>query len=107
MRPTPFLDGFRAGVRPPPEEPSALTPPLSQSWQMTISEYANHYRASIRTIERLKAAGVDLDRARELQALVKDMSDDLKEDFFAVFRLYNELLVERRDLARLKAQLEK
>jgi hypothetical protein len=53
------------------------------------------------------ATGVDLDRARELQALVKDMSDDLREDFFAVFRLYNELLVERRDVARLKGQLAK
>lgn len=48
------------------------------------------------------AASVDLERARELQALVRDMSDDLREDFFAIFRLYNELLVERRDLARLK-----
>jgi hypothetical protein len=53
------------------------------------------------------ATEVDLERARELQALVKDMSDDLKEDFFAVFRLYNELLVERRDLARLKSQAAK
>jgi hypothetical protein len=50
---------------------------------------------------------VDLERARELQALVKDMSDDLRQDFFAVFRLYNELLVERRDLARLKQQAGK
>lgn len=50
------------------------------------------------------ATAVDLEKARELQALVKDMSDDLREDFFAIFRLYNELLVERRDLARLKAQ---
>lgn len=50
---------------------------------------------------------VDLDRARELQSLVKDMSGDLREDFFAIFRLYNELLVERRDLARLQAQAAK
>lgn len=50
------------------------------------------------------ATAVDLEKARELQALVKDMSDDLRLDFFAIFRLYNELLVERRDLARLKAQ---
>jgi hypothetical protein len=48
-----------------------------------------------------------LEKARELQALVKDMSDDLREDFFAIFRLYNELLVERRDLARLKERAAK
>lgn len=53
------------------------------------------------------AVTVDLERARELQALVKDMSEDLREDFFAIFRLYNELLVERRDLARLKAKVAK
>ena len=53
------------------------------------------------------ASSVDLDRAKELQALVKDMSGDLREDFFAIFRLYNELLVERRDLARLQAQAAK
>jgi hypothetical protein len=47
---------------------------------------------------------VDLSGARELQTLVKDMTAELKEDFFAIFRLYNELLVERRDLARLKKQ---
>lgn len=28
---------------------------------MTIAQYAEHYRASIRTIERMKAAGVALD----------------------------------------------
>lgn len=53
------------------------------------------------------AAGVDMERAKELQALVKDMSEDLREDFFAIFRLYNELLVERRDLARLKEKASK
>jgi hypothetical protein len=53
------------------------------------------------------AEAVDLEKARELQDLVKDMSDDLREDFFAIFRLYNELLVERRDVARLKKKLAK
>ena len=53
------------------------------------------------------ATAVDLEKARELQDLVKDMSDDLREDFFAIFRLYNELLVERRDLAQLKAKTGK
>jgi len=50
------------------------------------------------------ASAVDLSQARELQTLVKDVSGDLENDFFAIFRLYNELLVERRDLARLKKQ---
>jgi len=50
------------------------------------------------------AEAVDLERARELQNLVRDMSDDLREDFFAIFRLYNDLLVERRDIARLRNQ---
>lgn len=53
------------------------------------------------------ADSVDLEKARELQDLVKDMSDDLREDFFAVFRLYNEVLVERRDVARLKQRAGK
>lgn len=35
---------------------------------MTISEYANHYRASIRTIERLKAAGVNLNEPAAVAA---------------------------------------
>ena len=33
---------------------------------MTIAEYATHYHASIRTIERLKAAGVDLDNPAQV-----------------------------------------
>jgi hypothetical protein len=33
---------------------------------MTIAEYATHFRSSIRTIERLKAAGVDLDNPAQV-----------------------------------------
>jgi len=50
---------------------------------------------------------VDLQRARELQALVKDVSNDLREDFFDIFRLYNGVLAERRDIAQLKEQVGK
>lgn len=61
--------------------------------------------SELRVPTAASATSVDLERARELQSLVKDMSDDLREDFFDIFRLYNELLVERRDLARLKGQV--
>jgi hypothetical protein len=50
------------------------------------------------------ASQVDLTGARELQSLVKDMTVELKRDFFDVLRLYNELLADRRDLARLRKQ---
>jgi hypothetical protein len=50
------------------ELPPTLTPPAFQSCQMTIAEYATHYRSSIRTIERLKAAGVDLDNPAQVAA---------------------------------------
>jgi hypothetical protein len=62
---SPFLDAFRQAVH-PDFVPPALTPPAFQSRQMTIAEYATHYRSSIRTIERLKAAGVDLDNPAQV-----------------------------------------
>ncbi|MFN0127641.1 MAG: hypothetical protein ACKV19_13250 [Verrucomicrobiales bacterium] len=66
-----------------------------------------HQLSELKVPTASAAVTVDLERARELQELVKDMSDDLREDFFAIFRLYNELLVERRDVARLKEKVAK
>jgi len=64
MRPTPFLDGFRAGVKPPPEElefdSASLTELAPMDKPRTNEEFAEHYRCSVRTICRMKALGIDL-----------------------------------------------
>jgi hypothetical protein len=52
------------------------------------------------------ASEVDLAGARELESLVKEMAGDLRTDFFDIFRLYNELLTDRRELARLRKLAE-
>ena len=64
---TPFLDGFRAGVRPPPEDDD-LTSPEGQTPQpvpMTIPanelrKLASCYQCSVKTLRRLLYRGVDV-----------------------------------------------
>jgi hypothetical protein len=65
MRPTPFLDGFRAGVKPPPE---ALEFDTSHEVSVNDSapspdfeQLAIRWRCSSRTVRRMYAeAGVDV-----------------------------------------------
>jgi hypothetical protein len=64
-RPDETLDQARERFRRETEAMEFDTATL-QSCQMTIAEYATHYRSSIRTIERLKAAGVDLDNPAQV-----------------------------------------
>ena len=67
MRATPFLDGFRAGVRPPPEDQD-LTSPEGQNPQtvpMTIStdeirKLANAFSCSPKTLRRMLHRGIDI-----------------------------------------------
>jgi len=63
MRPTPFLDGFRAGVKPPPEDMEFDT-----SHEVSVNDSAPppdfeqlaiRWRCSSKTVRRMHAAGVD------------------------------------------------
>ena len=64
---TPFLDGFRAGVRPPPEDDDLTSPEgqNSQTVPMTIStaeiqKLANSFACSPKTLTRLLKRGIDI-----------------------------------------------
>ena len=66
MRATPFLDGFRAGVRPPPEDQD-LTSPEGQNPQTVpmlsaaeLRKLASCYQCSVKTLRRLLNRNVDI-----------------------------------------------
>ena len=62
MRPTPYLDGFRAGVKPPPEfdTPPEVSDMQSASPSPDFEQLAKRWRCSSRTVRRMFAANVDI-----------------------------------------------
>ena len=65
MRPTPYLDGFRAGVKPPPEfdTPNEVPDMQSDSPSPDFEALAKRWRCSARTVRRMFAANVDTEDA--------------------------------------------
>jgi hypothetical protein len=64
MRPTPYLDGFRAGVKPPPEELEFDTShEVSMSDSAPPPDYeqlAKRWRCSSKTVRRMHDLGIDV-----------------------------------------------
>lgn len=62
MRPTPFLDGFRAGVKPPPEfdTPPEVSDMQSDSPSPDFEALAKRWRCSSRTVRRMHDLGIDV-----------------------------------------------
>lgn len=72
------------------------------------SEVIEIRRDQIREFTEKKPAEIaELDRkdAHDTELLVRDMVDDLHEDFFSIFRMYSELNRERADLEKLEVNL--
>ena len=63
MRPTtPYLDGFRAGVKPPPEfdTPNEVSPMATELPSPDFEALAIRWRCSSRTVRRMHDLGIDV-----------------------------------------------